>query len=361
MPCALQSHCRPGDAPTVGQEAEKAPAVRSRVPKPASAVSRSHGLSCPARGCPRHVAYDSVSLRPSQPPCCTPGCGNGMSPCSLPNPERPQDVRRGPSRRWRTAALSSSRTACGSIACRRLPILTNVPGESHPTQPPSLSKLDAMEQARRPLQDRRVHPLEQENAMPVTDNLNRSPIAFEETSTLVTCEGRRRLSALTHCPAGAMFTSRPPRRRAPRIGGNTMRCALVPAVSAIALLLAGCSTMNVTLEKSDDGPTVSAVATAPTSTSIRSLIEDTHAAMAAACASEKGTQATVQFLDEANEAISGATKAAKGIKELLDAVRSWFPENTFTATRLCRGTNHSDQDQERSPGQARPPSDAKPS
>ena len=140
-----------------------------------------------------------------------------------------------------------------------------------------------------------------------------------------------------------------------------MRCALVPAVSAIALLLAGCSTMNVTLEKTEDGPTVSAVATAPTSTSIKSLIEDTHAAMAAACASEKDTKATVQIFDEATEAIGGATKAAKGIKELLDAVRSWFPENTFTVTRLCRQPNHSDQEQESSSGQDPPPSGAKPS
>ena len=169
------------------------------------------------------------------------------------------------------------------------------------------------------------------------------------------------LGVLTRCPDGIMLTLRPPRRRPLRKGVNTVRCALFPAASAIALLLAGCSTMNVTLEKTDDGPTVSAVATAPTSTSIKSLIEDTHAAMAAVCASEKGTQATVQFNDKVNEAISGATKAAKGVKQLLDAVRSWFPENTFTATRLCRKPNLSDHGAKPSSSPNRFPSDAQPS
>ncbi len=41
------------------------------------------------------------------------------------------------------------------VPALRLPTLTNVSGDSHPTQPPILSKVDAMEQATRPLQDRR--------------------------------------------------------------------------------------------------------------------------------------------------------------------------------------------------------------
>ena len=108
--------------------------------------------------------------------------------------------------------------------------------------------------------------------------------------------------------------------------------------SALALLLGACSTMNVTLEGKDGMPTVSAVATAPTSTDIVSLIAETHTAMAAACASEKLRGAifwpTVD-IPKATKFIGEATEAAKGIKELLDAVRSWFPENTYTATRLC--------------------------
>ena len=106
------------------------------------------------------------------------------------------------------------------------------------------------------------------------------------------------------------------------------------SVSALALLLGACSTMNVTLEGKDDKQIVSAVATAPTSTDIESLIAETHTAMEAACASLKSDEET--FRPEAAGFIGGATETAKGIKELLDAVRSWFPENTYTATRLCK-------------------------
>lgn len=113
----------------------------------------------------------------------------------------------------------------------------------------------------------------------------------------------------------------------------------IAIAAALAVSLGACSTMNVTLEKGESGKaSVSAVATAPTGAQMEALIARTNRAMVLACTNRKAEvqQRTGEALiDDANQTIGDATKLAEGVKELLDAVRSWFPENTYTAARIC--------------------------
>lgn len=104
---------------------------------------------------------------------------------------------------------------------------------------------------------------------------------------------------------------------------------------AVALTLGACSTMDVKLEKTDDGPSVSAIAKAPTAVPMVELIRKANQAMAMAC--EGGTS------DSVSQGVTGLnigklTKLADDFTKLLETVKGWIPMNTYTAARTCART-----------------------
>ena len=118
---------------------------------------------------------------------------------------------------------------------------------------------------------------------------------------------------------------------------------------ALAAGLAGCSTMDVTLEKTsgNDGPAVSVVAKAPNIIPIKNLIAEANRAMAQACLmgqagskNDKGRIDEKRVLGDAvpdeKRVLGDAVPIATEIKEVLKELRSWFPENTYTAARKCK-------------------------
>lgn len=156
-------------------------------------------------------------------------------------------------------------------------------------------------------------------------------------------------------------------------------------VTALALLLGACSTMDVTLEHTVKGPSVSVLAVAPTVVPLDDLINSTNLAMAVACGADPdlldnwaAVQKRLASLENRMDSLSalthghiaqpthhrssfvpfnyevlpysatldaavrqvtsslgGITTVADDIKKLLETVKGWIPMNTYTAARTC--------------------------
>ena len=104
---------------------------------------------------------------------------------------------------------------------------------------------------------------------------------------------------------------------------------------AVALSLGACSTMDVKLAKTGDGPSVSAIAKAPTYLPMVELIRKTNQAMTMAC---EGDSSEANALPKTGWVIGKLTKLADDFTKLLETVKGWIPMNTYTAARTCGRT-----------------------
>lgn len=124
-----------------------------------------------------------------------------------------------------------------------------------------------------------------------------------------------------------------------------VRWTAIIVAGLAAVSLSACSTIDVVLEKADGaiGPSVSAVARAPTFIGVETLITKVDKAFQLACSEvdadakegEESEQQEHARAPAAAEQVKKLTAVAQALKELRDSVLDLFPKNSYTAARFC--------------------------
>ena len=118
------------------------------------------------------------------------------------------------------------------------------------------------------------------------------------------------------------------------------RAIIIGVAGAMLLALGACTSMDVTLENDGDGATVSVIAKAPSMiVSLETLIAEANQATASACQQvPQPTSPPLQKLldlSKIKELVGDVKGIAEDTKAAADAMRGWFPENSYTVSRAC--------------------------
>lgn len=98
----------------------------------------------------------------------------------------------------------------------------------------------------------------------------------------------------------------------------------------------------MTLENDGDGATVNVIAKAPSMiVSLETLIAEANQATASACQQvprPDSRQQKLLDLTRNRELVGDAKGIAEDTKAASEAMRGWFPENSYTVSRACGGS-----------------------